>query len=173
MRINKSEALYKYLAGKVSKALLEDEFFSPDTTAVLQMPIKSPEGSIFRSESPIELLERMKRFQLEWVAGGHKSGANKNNVSLTVSVKDNEWDIVRDWMWENKECYTGISVLPYDGGTYPQLPFEDTDEETYNKMMAELEHVKIDMRDIIEDMDTTDHGGESACAGGNCTVEAV
>lgn len=171
MRINKNEELYTYLKSILDETFIEDEFFSPTTTAVLSMPIKSPETSIFRNETEIDLLERMKKFQLEWIRSGYISGANNNNVSLTVSIKKENWDSVRDWAWNNKEFYTGISVLPYDGGSYPQLPFEDITEDVYNEMIAKLDGVHIDLRNIIEEIDTTNLQGEQACSGGGCEVK--
>jgi ribonucleoside-diphosphate reductase alpha chain len=71
-------------------------------------------------------------------------------------------------MWENKDFYNGLSVLPYDGGTYTQAPFEDIDEDTYNKLMKSLSTVNLS--NITEEEDETDLKGELACAGGACEV---
>jgi len=89
-------------------------------------------------------------------------------VSATISLKENEWDKAGEWMWDNKEHYNGLSVLPYDGGTYTQAPFEDIDESTYEKMMGALSNV--DLSEIIETDDETDLKGELACAGGSCEI---
>ena len=171
MRVNKNEDLYGYLKGILSDKFLEDDYFKPNETAVLSMPIKSPEGAIFRDESEIDLLERAKLFHTDWIWPTHTKGNNKNNVSVTVSIKDGNWGEVGDWMWDNKDLYTGISVLPYDGGTYPQLPFEDTTREVYNEMCAELEAVDIDLTKIVEEFDNTDLSGEQACGAGGCEVK--
>ena len=69
---------------------------------------------------------------------------------------------------DNKEHYNGLSVLPYDGGTYTQAPFEDIDESKYNKMSKVLSD--IDLTRVIESDDNTDLSGELACAGGNCEI---
>ena len=109
------------------------------------------------------------RWNTEWVREGHINGRNTHNVSATVSIKEDEGELVGDWMWKNREHYNGLSVLPYDGGSYIQAPFEDCTEETYNKMVQSL--AKVDLTQINELTDETDLKGELACAGGNCEVK--
>ena len=72
-------------------------------------------------------------------------------------------------MWENRKSYNGLSVLPYDGGTYTQAPFEDIDEKRYNEMMESLKDV--DLSKVIELDDNTNLTGELACAGGSCEID--
>jgi len=72
-------------------------------------------------------------------------------------------------MWLNKECYNGLSVLPHDGGSYIQAPFEECDKETYERMMKSLESVNLEM--VVEMQDNTDLQGELACAGGSCEID--
>jgi len=121
-----------------------------------------------RNESPIDLLERIKRVHQEWIKPGHRSGQNSHNVSATVSIKEEEWGAVGEWMWTNRKHYNGLSVLNYDGGTYIQAPFEDCTEEKYNEMMAHL--TNIDLSKVIELEDVTNLKGEAACAGGACEI---
>jgi len=167
MRVGKNEAIYTYLKTEHPE-LIEDEFFRPHDTAVISIPQKSPEGSILRTESPFDTLERVKRVAQEWIRPGHRKGSNTHNVSATISLKENEWDKAGEWMWDNKEHYNGLSVLPYDGGTYTQAPFEDIDEAKYNKMSKVLSDV--DLTKVIETDDNTDLSGELACAGGSCEI---
>jgi hypothetical protein len=167
IRVGKNESLYKYLAAH-HPTLVEDEYFSPSTQAVIQVPVKAPEGAIFRDESALDLLNRVKRFSVEWIQPGHIKGDNTHNVSATVSIKPNEWEEVGNWMWENRAVYNGISVLPHDGGTYIQAPFEDITEERYNELIQHLN--KVDLSNIRETEDTTDLKGEVACAGGACEL---
>ena len=167
IRVGKNESIYSYLAINHPE-LVEDEYFRPHDTAVISIPQKAPEGSILRSESPFELLDRIKKVHLEWVKPGHRSGNNTHNVSATVSLRDDEWDLAGEWMWENRKHYNGLSVLPYNGGTYTQAPFEDINEETYNTMMESLH--SIDLSKVIELDDSTDLKGEAACAGGACEI---
>jgi ribonucleoside-triphosphate reductase len=170
VRVGKNESIYSYLKDNHSE-LVEDEYFRPHDTAVIGIPQKAPEGSILRNESPIQLLERVKRVQQEWIKPGHRSGSNAHNVSATVSIREHEWPAVGEWMWENKEYYNGLSVLPYDGGTYIQAPFEDCSKEKYEELMKTLHDV--DLSKIVEVDDNTDLSGEAACAGGACEVKFV
>lgn len=169
IRVGKNEAIYNYLA-KYHPDLVEDEYFRPTQQAVISIPQKAPEGSIIRiNETALSLLERVKYFSKEWIKKGHRSGANTHNISATVSIKDNEWEEVGKWMWENKEYYNGLSVLPYDGGTYKQAPFEDITEEVYNELLKTL--TEIDLTKVIELNDNTDLKNELACVGGACEIQ--
>ena len=167
MRLGKNEAIYKYLATNHPE-LIEDEFFKPDTQAVIHVPIKAPATGIFRDESPIDLLERIKRFSIEWVNAGHRKGENTHNVSATISIKDGEWEHVAQWMWDNREFYNGLSILPHSDHTYVQAPFETIDSQKYAEMEKHLND--IDLTKIIEDRDNTNLSGEAACAGGKCEL---
>ena len=167
IRVGKNEAIYTYLSINHPE-LVEDEVFRPHDTAVISIPQKSPEGSILRYESPFELLDRVKRISKEWIKFGHRGGQNTHNVSATVSLKEEDWELAGNWMWDNREHYNGLSVLPYNGGTYQQAPFEDCDEEKYDSMMKSLSNV--DLTKVIELQDNTDLSGEVACAGGACEI---
>jgi len=167
MRVGKNEAIYKYLF-KSHPELIEDEYFRPHDTAVISVPQRAPEGSILRTESPFDTLERVKRVAEEWIQPGHRRGSNTHNVSATISLKKDEWDKAGEWMWKNKKHYNGLSVLPYDGGTYTQAPFEDINEAKYKRMSKVLSDV--DLTKVIETDDNTDLSGELACSGGNCEI---
>jgi len=167
IRVGKNESMYKFLAENHPE-LIEDEYFRPHDTAVIGIPQKAPEGSILRTEHPVELLERIKYVSEKWVTPGHTDGANKHNISATISIRDDEWEMIGEWMWQNKEFYNGLSVLPYNGGTYVQAPFEDITEEKYHELMYALK--KVDVSRIEEDDDETDLSGELACAGGACEI---
>lgn len=164
MRVSKNEAIYQFLA-IYHPELLEDEYFNPKTTAVISVPQKSPDSAITRHESALDTLERVKLIYNDWVKNGHIKGPNTHNVSCTVSIKDNEWKIVGEWMWSNKNYYNGLSVLPYNGGTYKQTPFEDCSKEVYEKMMTTLKDV--DLSKIVELHDDTNFGDNLACSGPN------
>ena len=167
MRLGKNEALYQYLA-KYHPELVEDDFFKPDIQAVVSVPQKSPKGAIYRTESAMDLLERTKKFNTEWVKKGHRKGANTNNVSATISVKQEEWEQVGKWMWENKNTFNGLAVLPYDNGSYTQAPFEDITEEKFLEMESHLNG--IDLTKVVEMSDETKLQDQAACAGGNCEI---
>jgi ribonucleoside-diphosphate reductase alpha chain len=206
IRVGKNEAIYSYLAVNHPE-LVEDEYFRPNEQAVISIPQMAPEGSIFRHESPMHLLDRVKNFNTNWVRGGHRTGENTHNVSVTVSIKKeldlisikdeegnaikstdgkvikeskkdengnpiyriNEWGAIGEWMWDNRHTFNGISVLPYDGGSYIQAPFEDCTKEKYDEMNKSLHN--IDLTKVIEIEDNTDLSGELACAGGACEID--
>jgi ribonucleoside-diphosphate reductase alpha chain len=168
VRVGKNEAIYSHLLLNHPE-LVEDEYFRPHDTAVIGIPQKAPSDAIFRTESPIQLLERVKKVHSEWIKPGHRTGNNSHNVSATISIREHEWDAVGQWMWENKEFYNGLSVLPYDGGTYIQAPFEDCTKEKYEELMKTL--TEVDLSKVIEIEDNTDLSGEVACAGGACEVK--
>jgi ribonucleoside-diphosphate reductase alpha chain len=167
IRVGKNEAIYNYLAVNHPE-LVEDDFFKPTIQAVISVPQKAPSGSILRTENVIDMLERTKRFNLQWVKKGHRKGANTNNVSATVSIQENEWEQVGQWMWENRNTFNGLSVLPYFGGSYTQAPFEDITEEKFNEMAQHLHN--IDLSQIVEFSDMTALMDQAACAGGACEI---
>ncbi len=167
IRVGKNEAIYGYLQ-RNHPDLVEDEYFRPHDTAVISVPQKAPEGATLRTESAFQLLERVKFISENYVKAGHRSGMNTHNVSATISVKEHEWEDIGQWMWKNKKAYNGLSILPYDGGTYKQAPFEDCEEATYDKMVETLKN--INLARITEEQDDTDLKGELACAGGVCEI---
>ena len=167
IRVGKNESIYNYLVNNHPE-LIEDEYFRPHDTAVISIPQKAPEGSILRTESPFDLLNRVKKIATEWVKPGHRKGSNTHNVSATISLKPEEWYEAGNWMWDNRDHYNGLSVLPYDGGTYTQAPFEDITWNEYQELMHSLK--QVDLSNIKETEDNTDLSGELACAGGACEI---
>lgn len=168
IRVGKNESIYSHLLQNHSE-LIEDEYFRPHDTAIISVPQKAPQNAVLRDESALQLLRRVKKVSDVWVKPGHRSGQNSHNVSATISVKEAEWNDIGDWMWENRDCYNGLSVLPYDEHTYKQAPFEDCSSETYEKMFQNL--TKVNLSNIIEEEDNTDLKGELACAGGACEIK--
>lgn len=191
MRFNKDEEVSKYFMTNYPEVCEDDVLRSHDTLCI-RIPIKAPEGAIMRSECALDTLKRVKKFAQEWIVPGHIDGDNTHNVSATISIDKNrrysaphdivnnnpfvldsvgdfdEWEAVGEWMWENKEFYNGISVLPYDGGSYTQAPFESITEEEYEKRMKNFPIV--DFREIQEEDDNVQFGQIAACAGGQCEI---
>ena len=167
LRVGKNESIYLYLYINHPE-LVEDEYFRPHDTAIIGVPQKAPEGAITRQESALQLLKRLREVTSQWVKFGHRSGQNTHNVSATVSIRDSEWTDVGEWMWENRAFYNGLSVLPVDGGTYKQAPFEDCSPEKYQVLVEALENV--DLTKIVELDDDTNLSGELACSGGSCEI---
>ena len=167
IRVGKNEAIYTHLAINHPE-LVEDDFFKPTIQAVISVPQCAPKGSILRTENVMDMLERVKKFNIQWVKKGHRKGANTNNVSATISIQEGEWEQVGKWMWDNKDTFNGLSVLLYFGGSYTQAPFEDINEEKFNEMASHL--LGIDLSKVVEFDDNTTLADQAACAGGACEV---
>ena len=167
IRVGKNESIYTYLSINHPE-LVEDDFFNPTQQAIISVPQAAPVGAVTRAESTFDLLERTKRFNLEWVRPGHRSGQNYNNVSVTINIKTGEWKQVGEWMWANRNDYTAMSCLPEDLGSYKQTPYSSITEEEYNEMVTHLQN--IDLRNVVEMSDMTNLMDQAACAGGACEI---
>lgn len=168
IRVGKNEAINTYLS-IYHPELIEDEYFKPHLQSVISIPQNAPEGAITRSETALDQLERVKRFNVDWVQEGHRSGSNTNNVSCTVTIKQNEWEGVGQWMWENRKSYSALSVLPEDLGTYIQAPFETITKEKFDETVSHLHN--IDLTKVVEMGDNTNLADQAACVGGaNCEI---
>jgi ribonucleoside-diphosphate reductase alpha chain len=168
IRVGKNEAIYQYLA-MYHPELIEDEFFRPHDTAVISVPQKAPEGAILRTESPFQLLDRVKKITQEWVRPGHRTGSNTHNVSATISLKPEDWELAGEWMWQQRDFYNGLSVLPYSNHSYIQSPFEDCTKEEYERLFQSL--TNIDLTKVVELTDETDLSGEIACGALGCEIK--
>lgn len=166
IRFGKEEPIARYLSS-AHPELVKQDIYKPDGV-VVELPQRAPDRSIYRTEPPIDLLERVKFFHTNWVTPGHNSGVNNHNVSCTIYVKDDEWKTVGEWMYANRNHYNGIAVFPFHGGSHPQAPFEDCDKETFDEMMKSLK--KVDLSKMKEESDATNLAGEQACAGGACEI---
>jgi len=167
IRVNKVEPMYKYMAENFPDLIENDK--RKDTDAVISLVIRAPEGAVTRrNETALEFLERVKYVFEHWVKPGHIRGENYNNVSCTCNVKNHEWDEVREWMWENRDDYTGISLLPYSDSSYEQAPFEDTNEEIYKEFADK--HYRFEFDTIIEDKNFVKYEAAAACQGGACEI---
>lgn len=176
VRVDSSHPLGKYLASKVNVAtlqkgqfnFLEQDAFNPNNI-IVAMPYHKDTYLTRTAETSIQLLERMRNVSYNWVQPGHREGPNFHNVSLTVSVRPEEKAGIKEWMVNNVEFYTGISLLPYSGGGYVQLPFEDITKEQYEEY-SKLVPQDLDLASVKWE-DTEDaRQGEAACAGGACEI---
>ena len=167
IRLGKNEALYTYLSINHPE-MLEDDFFKPTLQSIVSVPQRAPEGSITRKESAMDLLERIKTINKNWIKPGHRKGANMHNVSATVTIKQDEWPAVGEWLYENKEYFTALSFLPEDLGTYKQAPFETITEEQFKEAVKSLH--EVDLSRVVELSDNTALMDQAACAGGACEI---
>lgn len=170
VRMSEDDSLAKYLSWKIPE-LMEDDLFAKNTV-IVSIPQESPKNSFIRENtSALDLLARAMKFNRNWIFPGHREGPNKNNVSVTVSVKPEEWDKVCEFMWQNKEDYSGISLMPFDGGTYKQAPFESITKEKYEELSAIIKD--IDLKQVKEESDLTERTSIVACGGQNGSCEIV
>jgi len=167
VRLGKNEALYTYLSIYYPE-LLEDDFFKPHIQAIVTIPQKAPEGSITRTESALDLLERIKKVNKEWIKPGHRKGTNMHNVSATVSMRPEEWEPVGEWVYENRDYFTALSFLPLDLGSYTQAPYETITKEEFEEKVKHLHAINLDH--VVEKVDNTSVKDELACTANGCEV---
>jgi ribonucleoside-triphosphate reductase len=146
----------------------------PDGKWVIEFPVEAPPGATVREDlSAIEFLEMVKSTQQNWVVPGSRSTDLTHNVSNTVTVKPDEWDKVSEYLWANRDSFTGVSLLPSSGDKdYAFAPCEEittpNDELRWNAL---LENYKpVDYTSILEEIDGTNLSAEAACAGGVCEI---
>ena len=170
IRVGKNEALYTYLS-VYHPEMLEDDFFKPNLQAVISIPQRAPEGAITRKESALDMLERIKKINKEWIKPGHRKGSNMHNVSATVTIKQDEWGTVGEWLYDNKDYFTALSFLPEDLGTYVQTPYQTITKEEFESAISSLH--AVDLTKVIEMSDMTSLMDQAACAGGGASCEIV
>lgn len=150
----------------------------PDGKWVIEFPVAAPQGATVKEDvRAIQFLDMVKSTQQNWVLPGTADekvapGLN-HNVSNTVTVRPDEWEKVSDYLWENREYFTGVSLLASTGDKdFAFAPMEEilteADEARWN---AILEHYRpVDYTNLVEESDETDLIGEAACAGGACEI---
>ncbi len=152
---------------KDSGVYWEPEIRKPDTTTVFYFPMKAPEGSLTRDdETAIDTLERWRILQDHWC---------EHKPSATINVKDDEWPEVGAWVYRNFDSLSGVSFLPFDGGSYKQAPYQSLTEEEYDQWVAEHPTPTINWDDLpfYETEDMTTGSQELACSGGVCEITDV
>lgn len=168
MELTKGDPLHKYLEGKIPKLL--EEHYMKSNTVCLTVPVKAPEGARIRKEgTALELLDRVVHFNKTWIEGGHTSGDNKHNVSCTINYSPTEFWPLLNKIFLERGSLSGVSILPFDNGTYQMPPFEECSEAEYERLSLLVK--EIDLSEVVEETDMTDLSGEVACGGsGGCVV---
>ena len=124
--------------------------------------MKSPHGSVFKNDlSALEQLEYWKTVKLNWT---------EHNPSATVSVSDDEWIQVVEWLEKNWDIIGGLSFLPRESHVYRLSPYEEIDKKTYEQLVARFPAVDYSKLTIYERTDETDNKKELACVGGTCDI---
>lgn len=176
MRFNKVEPIAQYLMERLpyridsdpnNPEIVEDDVFNSEQI-VVAIPVEAPEGAATRTEGAMAILERVKRYQREWIRPGNEYGGMTNNISATINIQDHEWEDVYHWMWNNRYEYNGLSILPYSDHTYVQAPYETIDQATFEVMSQRIRDCNVDLSEVVEFDDNTAHAIELACSGGAC-----
>lgn len=158
IRMDTKDPLAEWL---IDQGLPYEKDFYGDGNWVFSFPVKAPKSVYRNDRTAIEQLELWKTYQTYWC---------EHKPSVTIYVAADEWDTVGDWVWNNLSSISGVSFLPKEDGshTYVQAPYEEIDEETYNKMVEAMPD--IDFSKYVELEDNTTASQELACKGGACEI---
>jgi ribonucleoside-diphosphate reductase alpha chain len=133
--------------------------YKPDQTIVFSFPIKAPDGITRSDVTPQDHLALWLTYQRHWC---------EHKPSVTISVEEKDWPSVGAWTWDNFSEISGVSYLPYDGGTYRQAPYEECNETTYENLKASIP--KINWEDFKENTDNVEGAQQLACTAGACEI---
>ena len=157
VRGDKKDPLTEFLVAQGVPA--EDCVYKPAQTTVFSFPQKAPDGLTRAEVSPIEHLELWLTYQRHWC---------EHKPSVTISVEEKDWPSVGAWTWEHFDEISGVSYLPYDGGTYRQAPYEECTEDEYNALKAKMP--TIDWSGLKENTDNVEGAQQLACVAGVCEI---
>jgi len=160
VRTDKKDPIYHFL--KDQGVQVEDAIGKEDSTAIFSFPMKAPEGSVMRDDrSALEQLELWKVYAEHWC---------EHKPSITVYVREDEWLKVGAWVYENFDICSGVSFLPHSDHSYKQAPYQEINEEEYNKMVKEMPEIDWEGLATFEQEDMTTGSQEYACVGGACEI---
>lgn len=165
VRADNKDPLTQFL--KDAGVYSEPDITKPENTTVFYFPMKSPEGSKMRDDdTAVGSLELWKTLQEEWC---------EHKPSATVYVREEEWPDVFSWIYKHFDMLSGVSFLPYDGGTYKQAPYQEVTKEEYEAWLEKHPLPAIDWNDLrfYETEDMTTGSQELACTGGACEVVTI
>ena len=135
------------------------------SVAVLEFPIKAPDGAITRNEvSAIDLLEEWKKLKINYI---------EHNPSVTIYVGSDEWIKVANFVYENWDIVGGLSFLPRSEHVYQLAPYEEISKEEYEKRVKEIKHIDFSKLMYYEQEDNTIGAKEFACVSGVCSIDDV
>ena len=157
VRGDKKDPLTQFLVGQGVPA--EDCVYKPTQTTVFSFPQRAPDGLVRDDVTPIAHLELWLTYQRHWC---------EHKPSVTISVAEKDWPSVGAWTWDHFDEISGVSYLPYDGGTYRQAPYEECTEEEYNKLKASIP--VVDWSALKENTDNVEGAQMLACSAGSCEI---
>lgn len=163
IRISATDSLFKMLKDQGVPYFPEvGQSVENATTYVLEFPVKAPNGSIFRDDqTAIEQLEYWKMV---------KENYTEHNPSVTISIGNNEWIAVANWVYANWDIVGGLSFLPREDVVYKLAPYESIDEKTYKELSKRMEHIDYSKIITYEKQNETDLKKELACVSGVCEI---
>lgn len=135
----------------------------PDSTTVFFFPVAAPDGAVTRDQvDAVSHLNLWKEYNEHWA---------EHQVSITVSVREEEWLRTGAWVYDNFDELSGVSFLPMDGGTYRQAPFQECTKQEYEELLAKMPEIRWEELQYFELEDSTTSSHEMACVGGACEVQ--
>jgi adenosylcobalamin-dependent ribonucleoside-triphosphate reductase len=162
IRISVTDPLYKMIEQQGSYPIYNEVGQTDEncTIKVIEFPVKAPKGKTKYDVGAIEQLELYKLSMENWT---------DHNTSITVHVRDKEWDAVAEWVYENFDKIVGITFLPLMEETYPLLPFETTTKEDYEKRMKSIKPIDLDLLAEFDDSEEREII-DKECATGVCPI---
>jgi len=176
VQANRKEPIYAHFRS-INPQMTEVSVYNPDTDDVVTFPVEAPRQAIIRRDlNARQFLELVRLVQQSWVLVGAsedtRSPEVNHNVSNTCTVRNEEWNEVADFIWENRAYFTGIALLTETGDkAYPQAPREEVATEADIVRWNSLRPQRVDYTQMREDSDETELKDAPACAGGACELD--
>ncbi|MEK7157743.1 MAG: ATP cone domain-containing protein [Patescibacteria group bacterium] len=163
VRISATDSLFKMLRDQGVPYHPEVGQLRDDAnTFVFEFPVKAPEGSHFKND--FTAMEQLEYWKLV------KENYTEHNPSVTISVSENEWIDVANWLYKNWDIVGGLSFLPRSNHVYRLAPYEEIDEKTYNELLKKFIHIDFSKIVTYEKSDETEVKRELACVAGVCEI---
>jgi len=166
VRISTNDPLYELIKDQGVPFKAEVGYSTANSTvAVVEFPMKAPEGAITKDQvSAIDLLNEWKRLKINYI---------EHNPSVTIYVGDDEWIKVANFIYENWDIVGGLSFLPRSEHVYQLAPYEEISKEEYEKRMKEIKHIDFSKLIYYEQEDNTVGAKEFACVSGVCSIDDI
>lgn len=178
VQVNRIDPVYRHFREQ-NAHMTEKSAYNQATDDVITFPVEAPEHAITRHEvSALRFLEYVKLVQRHWVEAGRVSDKYSpglhHNVSNTVNVADTEWEEVAEFIWKNRNSFTGIALLADIGDkTYLQAPREEVSTDEDIRKWNSLVYKPVDYARMKETSDVTALREIVACAGGACELSTL
>jgi ribonucleoside-diphosphate reductase alpha chain len=166
VRISSSDALFHMMKDQKVPYFPEvGQSISSASTYVFEFPVKAPEGAVLKDDlSAIDQLEYWRKVKVNYT---------EHNPSQTISIGENEWIAVANWLYEHWEMIGGLSFLPRENHAYLLAPYEEITKDRYEEMAASMPQIDFAQILLYEKEDSTDIKKELACVGGVCEIDDI